>query len=356
MKRILSLLLIFCFISIFAEKALLDCGFPVPNIEFNPKIYNCLKTETAPILDGKLDDEAWKMSEWTDEFVDIEGNSKPLPYLKTKAKLLWDEDNLYIAAEMEEPQLWATLKDHDSVIYFDNDFEVFLDPDWDTQNYYEMEMNALNTTWDLLITQTYYEEDCHAIDSWEIAGMQTAVHLNGTLNDPEDEDIGWSLEIAMPWKVLEECANHNGAPQPQEMWRMNFSRVQWELDVVNGRYEKKKKSENNWVWSPQGIIAMHYPEMWGVLVFCENKDQFITDIPKLDCVDILRKFYYIQKGFHLQNHYYATLNQLEQIPGYSGIVAGFQLFLTPNGYEALYKDDKFSCTIRQDRKMKFRKN
>lgn len=349
-------MLIFSFVILFAENTLLDCGFPVPNIEFSPKIYNCIKTETAPNIDGKLNEEAWQQAEWTDEFIDIEGNNKPLPYLKTKAKLLWDEDNLYIAAELEEPHLWATLQKHDSVIYFDNDFEVFLDPDWDTQNYYEMEMNALNTTWDLLITQTYYEEDCHAIDSWEITGMQTAVNFDGTLNDPEDEDVGWTLEIAMPWKALEECANHNGAPEPKEMWRMNFSRVQWDLKVENGEYKKQKKPEHNWVWSPQGIIAMHYPEMWGVLIFCENEEQFISEIPELKYVDKLRKFYYIQKGFQARNNHYATLKQLEQIPGYSKIVDGFQLFLTPNGYETLYKDEKFTCTIRQDRKMTFRQN
>jgi len=44
-------------------------------------------------------------------------------------QMLWDDECLYIAAEMEEPHLWATLTEHDSIIFHDNDFEVFLDPD-----------------------------------------------------------------------------------------------------------------------------------------------------------------------------------------------------------------------------------
>ncbi|HPR18664.1 MAG TPA: carbohydrate-binding family 9-like protein [Candidatus Cloacimonadota bacterium] len=356
MKKVILLLVMFFCLELIADNPLQNCGFPVPKTDFDPRIYNCLKTDIAPIIDGQINDEAWQKADWTGSFVDIEGDLQPLPTMETKAKILWDDENLYFAAQMEEPQLWATLLQHDSVIYRDNDFEVFLDPDWDTQNYYEMEMNAFNTTWELLITQTYYEKDCHAIDGWDIAGMRTAVHLNGTLNDPQDTDTGWTLEIALPWQALEECSSHNGAPESGEMWRMNFSRVEWDLNVIDGKYQKQEKPEHNWVWSPQGIIAMHYPEMWGVLVFCEDRSQFQTEIPRLQYVDKLRKIYYIQKGYFQQHNCYATLAQLAAIPGYNNIVQGFSIFLTPNGYEALYQDENMSCTVRQDRKMTFREN
>ena len=46
---------------------------------------------------------------------------------------------------------------HDAVIFHNNDFEVFIDPDGDTHNYYELEINALNTVWDLFITKPYRE-------------------------------------------------------------------------------------------------------------------------------------------------------------------------------------------------------
>ena len=49
----------------------------------------------------------------------------------------------YVAAEMEEPHVWGTLTQHDAVIFQDNDFEVFIDPDGDNHEYYEFEINAL---------------------------------------------------------------------------------------------------------------------------------------------------------------------------------------------------------------------
>ena len=88
-------------------------------------------------------------------FVDIEGDAKPAPRFRTRAKMLWDDTYFYIAAEMEEPHVWGTLTKHDSVIFHDNDFEVFLDPDGDTHDYYEFEINALNTGWDLFLDKPY---------------------------------------------------------------------------------------------------------------------------------------------------------------------------------------------------------
>src|SRR5580698_6667390 len=120
-----------------------------------PKSYDCYRTPTPIQIDGKLNDPAWKTAPWTTDFVDIEGDAKPKPRFRTRMKMLWDDQYLYIAAEIEEPHLWATLTEHDSVIFQDNDFEVFLDPDSDNQNYCELEVNALNTTWDLLLTKPY---------------------------------------------------------------------------------------------------------------------------------------------------------------------------------------------------------
>jgi hypothetical protein len=65
---------------------------------------------------------------WTDLFVDIQGSLKPEPYHKTRVKMLWDDEYMYFFADMEEPHLWATLTERDAVVYFDNDFEIFIDP------------------------------------------------------------------------------------------------------------------------------------------------------------------------------------------------------------------------------------
>ncbi len=93
-----------------------------------PLSYDCYRTETPIRIDGKLDDPAWQKAPWTADFVDIEGAAKPTPRFRTRAKMLWDDNYLYIAAELEEPHVTATLTKHDSVIFHDNDFEVFLKP------------------------------------------------------------------------------------------------------------------------------------------------------------------------------------------------------------------------------------
>ncbi|MFN3684859.1 MAG: carbohydrate-binding family 9-like protein, partial [Fimbriimonadaceae bacterium] len=120
-----------------------------------PREYLCFRAPGEIRIDGRLNDPAWATAPWTEDFVDIEGDKRPKPRHRTRAKMLWDDRFLYIAAELEEPHVWATLTRRDSVIFQDNDFEVFLDPDGDTHQYYELEMNALNTLWDLMLIKPY---------------------------------------------------------------------------------------------------------------------------------------------------------------------------------------------------------
>ncbi|HQI44441.1 MAG TPA: hypothetical protein PK949_10040, partial [Dysgonamonadaceae bacterium] len=63
-------------------------------------------------------------------------------------------------------------------------------------------------------------------------------------------------------------------PSAGDQWRVNFSRVEWHTNIENGKYVKKKDPvsgkplpEENWVWSPQGVVDMHRPEMWGFVHF-----------------------------------------------------------------------------------------
>ena len=115
--------------------------------------------------------------------------------------MLWDGDHLYIGAWLEDHDVWATLTDRDSIIYHDNDFEVFIDPDGDGRDYFEIEVNALGTVFDLLLERTY-RAGGPARHSWNLAGLSLAVVVDGTLNDPNDIDRGWSVEMAIPWGAL----------------------------------------------------------------------------------------------------------------------------------------------------------
>ncbi|MGA9719575.1 MAG: carbohydrate-binding family 9-like protein [Acidobacteriaceae bacterium] len=221
-----------------------------------PLSYECHRTTTPIHIDGKLDDAAWQKAPWTSDFVDIEGASKPTPRFRTRAKMLWDDKYLYIAAELEEPNVTGTLTKHDSVIFKDNDFEVFIKPLPETESYYEFEINALNTGWDLFLPKPY-NEGGRADNSWDIEGLKTAVAVQGTLNHPGDTDRGWTVEIAYP---LDAFGSRQHVPPPQKgtVWRINFSRVEW---------KPGNPKEDNWVWSPQGVINMHVPDRWGYLHF-----------------------------------------------------------------------------------------
>jgi hypothetical protein len=124
----------------------------------------------------------------------------------------WD---LYVAAEMEEPDLWATYDRHDMVIFHEHDFEVFLDPDGDGLHYFEFEINARNTGWDLHLNKPYKDKG-KADNGWEIPGLRTAVALRGTLNDPRDRDGGWTVEMAFPWSAFNRGPRPAVAPRPGE--------------------------------------------------------------------------------------------------------------------------------------------
>lgn len=247
---------------------------PEPIAEILPaaKTYICNRATEPIVIDGKIDEASWDAAPWSDDFVDIEGDAKPTPRFRTRVKMLWDDTNLYIAAELEEPHVQGTFTKHDSYIFHeDNDFEVFLDPDGDGLLYGELEMNALNTTWDLLLSKPYRDRG-NAIDAWEIDGLRTAVHVNGTINNPSDKDRGWTIEIAWPWKGIKQIANCPVPPREGDQWRINFSRVEWDYQISEGKYVRpKKKPEANWVWSPQGAINMHLPERWGYLRFQKRR-------------------------------------------------------------------------------------
>jgi hypothetical protein len=298
-----------------------------------PRGYVCYRVNQPLKIDGRIDKPAWQRAPWTEDFVDIEGGLKPPPPLRTRAKMLWDDEFLYIGAELEEPHVWATLTEHDSVIYQDPDFEVFIDPDGDNHNYYEIEINALNTEWDLRLPKPY-RDGGPALNEWEIPGFRSAIHINGTLNDPNDTDVGWSVEMAIPWDALREFAGCTCPPRPGDQWRLDFSRVEWHVDIVNGRYVKKPGlPEENWVWSPQGVIDMHRPETWGYVQFSTSDpgaDSFRRD-PSEPVRAFLMGVYHAQRAFkEAKGRWSASFEELD-----TAVPAGIaepRLAVTAEGY------------------------
>ncbi len=306
-------------------------------LEIDPKGYVCHRAASPLKLDGRLDEPAWRDAPWTTEFLDIEGHAKPRPALGTRAKMLWDDDYFYVGGELQEPHLWATLTPHDSVIFQDHDFEVFIDPNGDNHEYYEFEINALGTTWDLLLPRPY-KDGGSAVDAWEIPGLRSAVHLDGSLNDPSDVDRGWSVELAFPWRALKELARRDAPPKDGDQWRVNFSRVEWTLQIEDGRYRKTPGlKEHNWVWSPQGVVNMHRPETWGYVQFATGRPGSVSfrPDPALPARRWLHEVYYAQREFRKTHQRWAkTLAELG-VPAPDGqALAGFTLETTADLFQA----------------------
>lgn len=236
-----------------------------------PRNYTVFKTAKAPLVDGAIDKQEWRKAQWSEAFLDIADSTNPIPPLNSRCKMMWDDNYLYIAAEMMEPDLWANLKNRDAIVYNDHDFEVFIDPNNDGEQYVEIEINALGTVMDLFMNKPYKKGGRFDI-GWDAVGIRSAVKLYGTLNKNTDRDKKWTVEMAIPF----ECLKREGRisqPRDGSTWRINFSRVEWPNEKDGLTYKRKKAEQGkrtrefNWVWSPTGVIDMHLPEKWGFLHF-----------------------------------------------------------------------------------------
>ena len=214
-----------------------------------PRTYVCYRADGKLKMDGKLNESSWQKAEATAPFVDISGEGFPAPKYETTAKMLWDDDYLYIGAVLEEEDIKARLTRRDTIIYYDNDFEVFIDPDSDGHNYFEIETNARGVIFDLMLDKPYRSGGNFMVQ-WDCPGMQMAVHCEGTLNGPEE----------------------------------------------------------NWVWSATGKIDMHMPDRWGYLYFSDSrvgtdKTEFVYPYNQ-PMYKLLWAMFYAQQEYYGKEHNY----------------------------------------------------
>lgn len=245
--------------------------------------YLCRRVERPLDLKRTEMDPGWPQLPWSETFLDITGRADLQPRFATRVRMGWDERYFYINAELEEPHVWGTIKEMNAVMFEDNDFEIFVDPDCDGLNYYEFEINALGSIWELSLPKPYGEGGKPRLGC-NIDGLVSRVRVDGTLNDAGDTDRGWTVEVAIPWDGLRDYhRSGNCPPRPGDRWRVNFSRVQWQHRIEDGHYvripphgtpiaesldpEEQEHPEDNWVWSPQGAVNMHLPDRWGEVVF-----------------------------------------------------------------------------------------
>lgn len=260
----------------------------IPCKEENIPRYKAHRVEMPPVIDGKLDDDAWQNAMRSSSFVDLIHGS-PVKF-DTRAAVLWDDRFLYVAYWIEETKVAATLTIRDAPIYQDNDVELFIAG---RDGYYEFEINALATIYEVLFFweeafRNYGYHKLPGLDpnvkgvrpfngvgyknhprgrrigfwNWDYPGLQKAVALQGTINNHKDEDQGWTVELALPWSGLEILALGDGRslpPKDGDVWRMDFSRF--------NTYKRSTNDSGGWAWSSHGVWDSHVPECFTFVEF-----------------------------------------------------------------------------------------
>ena len=150
-------------------------------------------------------------------------------------------------------------------------------------------------------------------------------------------------KMAIPWDALIEMALHKKKPKDGDQWRMNFSRVDWTMEIKNKKYQKVKDKngkplpENNWAWSPQGYINLHAPEAWGYVQFSENivgdKKAVFQKKKDEELKWAMWNLYFQQKEFYKKNKKYNPDISIFKIPELKGCNFDPALYVTPTMFE-----------------------
>ena len=193
-------------------------GPPIMGAEPELPEYHVKRTAKPPAIDGVLDDEAWKEAAPVELHASFDG--RPVQR-RTVARLLYDDANLYVAFDCEDPDVWGTLYNRDDAIYNQEVVEIFLDANADGKTYNELEVSPNNVIFD-----AYFEtrrSDLEKAKAWD-SGMKTAVKVRGTINNDSDKDEGWSVEMQIPIDRLAEVPHI--PPQKGDRWRFNLYRLE----------------------------------------------------------------------------------------------------------------------------------
>src|SRR5262245_33606296 len=185
--------------------------------------FECRWTDLPVRIDGQGDDPAWKGAQVIERFA-MPWAGKPAT-TTTKARLLWDRQNLYFLAEMEDPDLYAEVQERDGRTWSDDVFELFFKPADDKPGYYEFQVNAAGTMLDMFLPQRGnggYER-YRSADEFH---MEAKVSLHGTLNRRQDGDHSWVVEGLIPWR---DFVRAGGRPEVNEHWKFALCRYDYRV-------------------------------------------------------------------------------------------------------------------------------
>ncbi|MCG8422802.1 MAG: carbohydrate-binding family 9-like protein [Proteobacteria bacterium] len=212
-----------------------------PNIKAAKKptkpVYVIRKAQGPIILDGRADEDAWKRASSSPAFATAEGS--PAIKGETRARLLWNEQTLYLFVEAKDPDVFSQYRNHDDPLWKEDVVEIFIDADRNHRGYVELQVNPNNAHFDSWFATTRASK---ADPAWN-ANMQSAVFVHGTADNRDDTDTGWDAELAIPLAAVkgrDSAMAVHIPPRPGDTWRLNVVRI----DKPRG--EKSRLAVSSW--------------------------------------------------------------------------------------------------------------
>ncbi len=151
--------------------------------------------KTAPKIDGKLDDPAWKHARVLKGAYAFNETKK---IDNTTWKLLWDAQYLYVGVECKDADIIAPDVKRDGAVYDNDCVEAFVLPDMKTLQYWELEANPTGGLYDSRCTKKPDHWGGAMDPAATMVGWQVAYTVKGTPNKPDDTDTGYTMEMAIP--------------------------------------------------------------------------------------------------------------------------------------------------------------
>ncbi|MCA2981121.1 MAG: carbohydrate-binding family 9-like protein [Myxococcaceae bacterium] len=213
--------------------------------------YRMPRAARPPVIDGALDDEAWKAAPEVTLGGSLDGH--PISERRTRVRLVWDDTHVYVAFDCEDPDVWGSLRNKDDPIYNEDVAEVFFDADGDGATYNELQVSPHNVNFDASFVAR--RSDLPTAMKWE-SGMKSAVKVRGTLDDDSDRDDGWSAELAIPIAQLNQVPHV--PPRKGDVWRFNAYRLE--------HYVRRQQIDGQ-AFSPLFVGDFHALPRFGTLVF-----------------------------------------------------------------------------------------
>lgn len=210
-------------------------------------------TSVSPVIDGIENDLIWQQIIPVMLKENRSGNETQKSELKTQVKVCYDDHNLYFFFHCNDPDIWTSFTKRDEHLWENEAIELFIDVDDEPETYVEIEVSPANVLFDSYIVDTV-NIDVPKTALFNLKGIRTAVVVSGTLNERDDKDNNWTVEIALPFADL---ANENiqQVTAATEI-KINFYRLD----------ENQGMEPMSYAWSPTGG-RFHKPAYFGNLTF-----------------------------------------------------------------------------------------